>query len=120
MVQRIRYVKKDGQLASRDSIISSKGAMYLVFINLDTMTYVIRNQTSLRKYEGGEGVNNLHVLKRNIKKHLEHLGCVFSKERRNRSFGVCSQGTTEQKVREERKSKKEQEAASNNGPANNP
>lgn len=119
MVQRIRYVKKDGQLVSRDSIISSKGAMYLVFINLDTMTYVIRNQTSLRKYEGGEGVNNLHVLKRNIKKHLEHLGCVFSKEKRKRTFGVVKHGYNQAKHIEEKK-KKEQEAASNNGPANNP
>ena len=119
MIQRIRYVKKDKLLVSRDSIISKKGSSYIVQINLETMTYLIRNQLSLRKYEGGEGINNLHVLKRNIKKHLEHLGCVFSKEKRNRTFGVVKKGYNQIKHLEGKK-KKEQEAVSNNGPANNP
>ena len=119
MIQRIRYVKKDKLLVSRDSIISKKGSSYIVQINLETMTYLIRNQLSLRKYEGGEGINNLHVLKRNIKKHLEHLGCVFSKEKRNRTFGICEKGFNQRKHLEDKK-KEEQEAVSNNGPANNP
>lgn len=89
--QRIRYIEKDGKLISGE-IISKHNAKYIVVIDLSTMTYLIRNTLSLRKYCGGEGINNLHVLKRKVKKHLEHLGCEFSSEKRFRSFGLCESG----------------------------
>lgn len=90
--QRIRYVKKDGKLVSKNEVISKTGSRYVVHIDLETKTYVIRNQVSLRKYEGGQNINNMNVLKRVIKKHLQHLGIEFESERRKRSFGICSQG----------------------------
>lgn len=104
--QRIRYEKKGTQLVSKHEVVSARGTKYLVYLNLDTMTYLIRNSTSLRKYEGGEGINNLIVLKRKVKQHLAHLGVYFDKERRNRTFGICSKGHNEFKELEKRKKEK--------------
>lgn len=105
--QRIRYVKKDNKLISKSEVVSKTGAKYMVYIDLETKTYLIRNQTSLRKYEGGENINNMNVLKRTVKKHLEWLNCIFENEKRQRTFGKCSKGTTEaihrQKLREQKK-----------------
>ena len=74
MSQRIRYVKKGDTLMSVSDVVSKKGSKYCVTINLTDMTYVIKNIVSHRKYKGGEDINNLNVLKRNIKKHLKFLG----------------------------------------------
>ena len=90
--QRIRYLKKDGKLVSIEPIASKNGAKYQVFIDLETKTYVIRNLLSLRRYEGGEGINNMNVLKNKIKKHLKQLGCQFGTEKRFRTFGKCEKG----------------------------
>lgn len=108
MKERIRYEKKENQLISKE-LVSNSGAKYIVYLNLDTMTYLIRNQTSMRKYEGGEGINNLTVLKRKVKKHLQHLGIKFEKEKRSRSFGLCSKGHNEEKQRELRKKQQEEQ-----------
>lgn len=90
---RIRYQKKDGKLVSIEPITSKRtGAKYQVFIDPETMTYVIRNLLTMKKYEGGEGINNMNVLKNKVKKHLQALGCEFDKERRNRLFGRCEKG----------------------------
>ena len=93
--QRIRYIKRDNKLISKSEVISKTGARYMVYIDLDTKTYLIRNQTSLRKYEGGENINNMNVLKRTVKKHLSFLGVLFENERRKRTFGLCSPGYTQ-------------------------
>ncbi len=104
--QRIRYIKKENQLVSKNELYSAKGSRYLVYLNLDTMTYLIRNSVSLRKYEGGKNVNNLIVLKRVVKKHLAHLGVHFTKEKRFRSFGLCEKNWTESQEREKRRKEK--------------
>ena len=105
--QRIRYIKKGDQLVSKNELYSTKGSRYLVYLNLDTMTYLIRNSVSLRKYEGGEKINNLIVLKRVVKKHLAHLGVKFGKEVRARSFGLCPVGFTESENRRLKREAKE-------------
>lgn len=102
MLQRIRYDKKEGKLVSRE-LFSNKGSKYIVFIDLETMTYVIRNLLSLRKYEGGKGINNLTVLKRNVKKHLSHLGVPFDREIRHRTFGICEKGYSQAKEIQKRR-----------------
>ena len=107
MKERIRYEKKENQLISKE-LVSNSGAKYIVYLNLDTMTYLIRNQTSMRKYEGGEGINNLTVLKRKVKKHLQHLGIKFEKEKRNRQFGLCPKGFSQKQHDEEKRKIKEQ------------
>lgn len=111
--QRIRYIKKDNKLISKSEVVSKSGAKYMVYIDLETKTYLIRNQNSLRKYEGGENINNMNVLKRTVKKHLEWLGVIFSSERRNRTFGRCPQDWNQQKQKELDKSKKDTNETNN-------
>lgn len=98
MMNRIRYVKRDEGLVSKNILVSkSTGAKYLVYINLKDMTYVIRNQVSLRKYVGGDDINNLNVLKRAVRKHLSQLGVELESEKRMRTFGRCSTGWNQDK-----------------------
>lgn len=85
MLTRIRY-KKVGEktLKSVRTLRSSvTGATYTVTLDLENYTYLIRNLLSYRKYEGGEKVNNLAVLKRNVKKRLKKLGVKFDHEIRD-------------------------------------
>lgn len=92
-MQRIRYKRQGNFLVSVSDIISEKhGAKYSIIIDIETKNYVIKNVLSLRKYEGGQNINNMNVLKRTIKKHLEALGCVFDGEKRKRTFGKCPKG----------------------------
>lgn len=114
MKQRIRYVKKEGKLISKNEIISKHGSKYMVYIDTQSMTYIIRNMISARKYDGGENINNMNVLKRTIKAHLEHLGCVFDKEKRQRVFGICPKGWNMQKELEKRKMEQQLEQQQNN------
>lgn len=106
MKQRIRYIKKDNQLISKNEIISKQGSRYLVYIDLEKRIYSIKNMVSSRRYEGGEHINNMNVLKRTIKAHLEHLGCEFEKEKRSRIFGLCPAGWNMQKEMEKRREEK--------------
>ena len=89
MSSRIRYVKKDDKVlksyrnfTGRETA-QTEGASYSVEINLETMTYEIRNLTKRTVMNGGEGINNLHVLKRKVKDKLESLGVDFSTEIRD-------------------------------------
>lgn len=91
MESRIRYKKdkKEGILKSiRDLKSDTTGATYRVKLDTKECTYIIKNINSERVYRGGEGINNLHVLKRNVKKRLEKLGVTFSKEVRDNSGRV--------------------------------
>ncbi len=106
MKQRIRYIKRDGKIVSKNEIISKHGSKYLVYIDKETMTYTIKNVLSFRKYEGGENINNMNVLKRTIKEHLAYLGVEFEKERRNRTFGICPPKWSQTKEIEKRKALK--------------
>jgi hypothetical protein len=106
MRQRIRYAKKDNQLISKHEIISKHGSRYMVYIDLESRNYIIRNCVSSRRYEGGENINNMNVLKRTIKAHLEHLGCEFEKEKRFRTFGRCEKSWSQQKEMEKRREAK--------------
>lgn len=106
MRQRIRYVKKENQLISKHEIISTRGSRYMIYIDLVNRNYIIRNMVSSRNYEGGENINNMNVLKRTIKAHLEHLGCEFEKESRQRVFGLCPKGWSQQKELEKRREAK--------------
>lgn len=105
--QRIKYVEKDGKLISIKELVSKNGAKYMVFIDLATKTYVIRNVNTLRKFEGGENINNMNVLKRTIKKHLFHLGVCFESESRQRSFGLCPKNYSESIHRAKKKEQQE-------------
>jgi hypothetical protein len=91
MESRIRYKKtnKEGIFYSvRDITSKSTGAKYRVKLNLNDNTYLIYNLKSEKSYHGGEGINNTHVLKRHIKKHLEKLGVEFNTEVRDNSSRI--------------------------------
>ena len=97
MEARIRY-KKDKKnnilISIRDLVSKSTGAKYKVKLDIKNCNYTIININSERYYHGGEGINNLHVLKRHVKSHLEKFGVPFNKEIRDnssREIGVnCS------------------------------
>ena len=100
--QRIRYVKTstEGIVKSYKYLRSSKNdALYEVELDLNKVTFRITNKTNRRIFTGGEGVNNLHVLKRNVKKRLGELGVVFGSEVRDASKRVigknCAYGKSE-------------------------
>lgn len=112
--QRIRYLKKDNKLISKNEVISARGSRYMVYIDLENTTYIIRNIVSNRNYEGGSDITNMNVLKRKIKEHLEHLGCEFEKESRMRTFGICEKFWNQSKEMEKRRQLKAEKANEEN------
>lgn len=90
--KRIRYVKssKEGFLKSFRHLYSKKhDTTYSVELDTNEMTYRIINTSSRRSYEGGNNINNLHVLKRKAKRRLETLGVEFETETRDNSSRVA-------------------------------
>jgi len=97
---RIKYEqdkKNPHILRSKHEVISKRGSRYRVILNLQEMTYVIRNVKKRRNYTCSVKITNLNVLKRKVKAHLTKLGCKFSMEIRNRTFGICEKGYSQQK-----------------------
>lgn len=105
MSKRIRYKEhptRENVVESVDTFTSEKtGARYRVRLDYNNNTYEIKNLRTERLIKGGENINNLNVLKRNAKAHLERLGVSFTTERRDRDFGLCEKGHTQQKHLEE-------------------
>lgn len=101
-MKRIRYKKtKDENVVVSNKILTSQktGAQYLVYLDLDNVTYKIKNIRSENIHTGGENINNLNVLKRTVKSRLEKMGVSFEDEERDRTFGRCNKGYT-QKIHE--------------------
>lgn len=101
MKTRIRYkdhTKRENVVESTTTFMSSStGARYLIRLDLNNYTYEIKNIRSELLYRGGDNINNLNVLKRTAKKRLESLGVKFSKEDRDRTFGLCKKGYNQKK-----------------------
>ena len=105
-MKRIRYKKTENQnvVVSNKILTSQKtGAQYLVYLNLDEVTYKIKNIRTEHIYTGGENINNLNVLKRTVKSRLEGMGVSFEEEARDRTFGRCPKGYS-QKIHERKES----------------
>ena len=85
-MKRIRYqtTSEEGILISVRKLYSeTNGQTYAVVLDTNECTYTIKNlskQSILSNYKGGENINNLTVLKRKIKTHLEQLGVLFDSE----------------------------------------
>lgn len=106
MAQRIRYkkTKEDGVVVSTKTYTSARtGAQYKVYLNLNDVTYKIKNVNSENVYRGGENINNLNVLKRNVKARLESMGVQFEEEDRLRTFGLCPKGWSQEKEMQKRR-----------------
>ena len=100
MTQRIRYKEtEDKNIVVSNKIFTSEktGAQYKVFLNLEKVTYKIKNINSENCFYGGENINNLNVLKRTAKARLEGMGVNFTDEERDRTFGLCPKGWTQEK-----------------------
>ena len=105
-MKRIRYKKtKDENIVVSNKILTSQrtGAQYLVYLDLENVTYKIKNINSENIHRGGENINNLNVLKRSVKSRLEGMGVVFEDEERDRTFGRCTKGYS-QKIHEMKES----------------
>lgn len=95
MAQRIRYkqTKEENIVISNKTFTSvTTGAQYKVLLDLENITYKIKNINSENCYYGGDNINNLNVLKRNVKSRLERMGVNFEDEVRDRTFGICPKG----------------------------
>lgn len=98
MSSRIRYEEYQDQngkydLVSMRNYNSTKtDAMYIVYLNTEEVTYMIKNMRTYREYkledEKCDEINNLHVLKRHVKARLQKLGVEFSSEIRDNSSRV--------------------------------
>lgn len=100
MSTRIRYKKTndDGILKSVRDFTNKNGISYYVKLNTVDRTFEIRYKENQQIVKGGgEKINNLNVLKRTIKKELKSLGVEFGDDVRNRDFGLCKKGYTQQK-----------------------
>ena len=100
MSNRIRYSKtKDENIkVSKRNFVSEKsGVVYKVSIDIEKKTYRIKNIATENSIIGGDNINNINVLKRKVKQHLIELGVNFEAESRNRTFGICEQGYTQDK-----------------------
>lgn len=100
MSKRIRYEEhtQEGVVKSKHIYTSMKtGAQYRVFLDLENITYKIKNVNSENVYRGGEKINNLNVLKRTVKNRLTKMGVCFDQEVRKRTFGKCVKGYTQKK-----------------------
>lgn len=101
MNSRIKYIQDPNNpdiLVSKYEIVSARyGSRYKVFLNLKDMTFRIRNLEKRRNYDFDLKLTNLNVLKKAAKRELIRLGCSFKLEIRNRSFGLCEKGYTQQK-----------------------
>lgn len=98
MANRIRYAKTSDEniVVSKRHLVSKVGIRYQVTLNLKEYTYEIKNMGTYHTMNGGNKINNLNVLKRKVKEHLLNLGVEFKVESRNRTFGLCPEGYTQQ------------------------
>jgi hypothetical protein len=102
-MKRIRYKKNNkGLYESVRTFISNQGHQYKVYLDLENMNYKIKNLKRQEFIKGkSEKITNKNVLKRTAKKHLKQLGVEFDElEIRDRTFGLCEKGHTEDKQRE--------------------
>lgn len=96
---RIRYkdTKQEGIKESTRVFTSKRGVRYKVRLDLNNMTYAIKNLNSENLIKGGENINNLNVLKQAARERLEELGVELATESRDRTFGLCIKGMTQEK-----------------------
>ena len=99
-MKRIRYIQSDRgeNIVESTKILVSEttGARYKVYLDLENRTYAIKNIHSERLLKGGENINNMNVLKRTVKKRLSSMGVNFDNEVRDRSFGRCPKGYSQE------------------------
>lgn len=107
MAIRIRYENYDDQKGVYDlvsvrnfysnkhfdteEIKENKEAMYIVYLDTKNMNYRIKNIFRETSMFGGDGISNLHVLKRKVKERLESVGVSFDSEIRDNSSRIVGE-----------------------------
>ena len=98
---RVKYVDhkyRDNSMISMKSYTSeSTGANYRIILDFDEMKYYIRNERTKEFVYKSKAYKNTNVLKRTARAELERFGVNLKKEVRDRTFGRCSKGWTQQK-----------------------
>lgn len=105
--QRIKYCdhkfKEGHKITGKFYVSNITGAKYRVILNLqdpENLEYYIRNErTKQYVFKSGQ-YTNLNVLKRKAREELGRFGVPLDKESRNRTFGLCEVGTTQDKWEE--------------------
>jgi len=103
MTLRIKYIthkyKKDHKITNKSYTSKSTGAKYRIILNLenpDALQYYIRNERTKQLTFKSGTYTNLNVLKRKAREELQRFGVSLDKEIRNRTFGLCPVGTTQE------------------------
>jgi len=99
--ERIKYsdhkYKANHRISNKAYTSKSTGAKYRIILNLEEMIYCIRNERTKSYIFKSGSYTNLNVLKRTARAKLESYGIQLKRESRDRSFGLCSAGTTQEK-----------------------
>lgn len=74
-------------------VIDSKH--HIVLIHTNEMYFEVQDLEGTVVFKGGDGITNLHVLKRHVKRALMRLGCVFKTEERDRDYGLVKKETAD-------------------------
>jgi hypothetical protein len=98
---RIRYinhpVKEDCLISLNEYVSKSTGARYKIVLNTKEMWFGIRNERNKEFSYKSKSYGNMNVLKRNARSKLESFGINLTRESRDRTFGLCKEGMTQQK-----------------------
>ncbi len=100
MSARIRYTKQPNRencmISVQKFTSNSTGAKYKVVLDFNDNTFKIRNERTKEFIYKSKSYGNINVLKRNARKRLEKLGVSLDRAARDRTFGVCKKGYTQE------------------------
>ncbi len=98
---RIRYQaqrgKKNTVISIQEFVSDSTGAKYRIVLDYTEMVFKIRNERIKEFVFKSKAYGNLHVLKRNARNKLKDFGVPVHKESRDRTFGRCDKGHSQDK-----------------------
>jgi hypothetical protein len=99
MATRIRYKEtaNSGIFESVQVFTNKQGIKYRVRIDTNEMVYAIINVKRGNLIKGGDAINNLNFLKQAARARLESLGVELTRASRDRTFGLCEKGKTQDK-----------------------
>jgi hypothetical protein len=103
--QRVKYTEhkfKEGcKISVREYVSQSTGARYRSILDLGKMQYYIRNERTKTYVFVSDKIGNMNVLKRKARAELERFGVNLKKEIRDRQFGICPRGYSQEQHEKE-------------------
>lgn len=98
---------REGWLESCITFISSsRGSEYRIYLDLQNCKYYIKNMNGefLISMPEELKIKNKNIIYKHAKDHLAKLGVKFEREWRNRTFGLCEKGYTQEKHKDKKES----------------